>query len=128
MSIDTANSKEIMVGTHITEQHSLEYQESVQLELLNMAPYEPHTCDLPQNYQLDFLNNFMDLNILSKTDDVTNNVTNTPAVNVLNQKIQDYYNRQDQQYSACTYNGGREQVTLELVPNNILEKEENSFY
>ena len=82
---------------------------------------------MPHNYQLDSSNIFKDLNILSKTDYVTNNVTNTPATDDLSQENQEYYNRQDQQYIASKYNGGLEQVTLELVPNIILEEEEDIF-
>ena len=85
-SIDTTNSKQIMTGSHITEQHTFEFRGYVQPELLNMTPYEPQVCDLPRNYELDSLDNFKDLNILSKTDNDTDNVTNTPDTNVLNQK------------------------------------------
>ena len=93
-----------------------------------MTLYEPQAGDLPQNYKLDSLNNFKDLNILSKTDDVTNNVPNTPAIDILNQENQDYYNRPDQQYIGRKYDGGLELVTMELVPNIILEEEEDDFY
>ena len=62
-----------------------------------MTSYKPHTDNLPQNYKLDFLDNFKDWNILSKTNDVTNNVANTPTINILNQEYQDYYDQQDQQ-------------------------------
>ena len=71
-----------------------------------MTPYKPQACDLTQNYELDSLVNFKDLNILSKTNDVTNNVINTPATNVFNQENQDYRNRWDQQYISRTYDGG----------------------
>ena len=89
-----------------------------------MTPYEPQAYDSPQNYQLDSPNNFKDLEILSKTDDDTDNVTNTPDINVLNQENQEYYNQQDQQYIGRKYDGGLEQVTIELVPDIILEEEE----
>ena len=36
--------------------------------------------------------------------------------------------RQDQQYIARKYNGGLEQVTLELAPDIIVEEEEEDFY
>ena len=58
----------------------------------------------------------------------TNNVTHTTGINLLSQKNQDYYNRRDQQYIACKYDSGIEQITLELVPNIILEEEEDGFY
>jgi len=64
VSIDTANREEIMAGSHITEQHTLEYQGSVQPELLNMTSYKPLAYELPQNYQLDSPNNLKDLNML----------------------------------------------------------------
>ena len=86
MSIDTANNNKIMAESHITEQHTLEYQKPVPLELLSMTPNKPQAYDLPQNYQLDSPNKFKDLNILSKTDNVANNVTNTPASDVLSQE------------------------------------------
>ena len=60
VSIDTANSKEVMAGSHITEQHTFKFRGSVQPELLNMTSYKPHVDDSTQNYELDFLDNFMD--------------------------------------------------------------------
>ena len=41
---------------------------------------------------------------------------------------QGYYNRSDQQFIARKQDSGLERVTIELVPNLILEKEEDSFY
>ena len=46
VSIDIANSEEVMAGSHIIEQHTFKFRGSVQPELLNMTPYEAHTCDL----------------------------------------------------------------------------------
>ena len=97
VSIDTANNKEVMVGNHITEQHTFEFCRSVQPELLTMTSYKPHTDDLPLTYKLDFLDNLEDLNILLKANNVTNNVVNTSAIDHLNQEQQDYYNQWDQQ-------------------------------
>ena len=77
-------------------------------KLLNVTPNEPQTYDLSQNYQLDSPNEFKNLKNLSKTDNVTTSVTNTPATNVLSQENQRYYNRKDQQHIACTYDGGLE--------------------
>ena len=68
------------------------------------------------------------MNILSKTDNVTNNVTNISTTNILSQENQEYYNRWDQQYIARKYNGGLELVTLELVPVIILEEEEKDVF
>ena len=66
--------------------------------------------------------------ILSKTDNVTNNVTNTPANNVFNQENQDYYNQRGQLYIGRKYNGGLERFTIEWVPNIILKKEDDGLY
>ena len=76
VSIDTANSEEIMAGSHITEQHTHKYQGPVPPELLNVALNEPHTYDFPQNYQLDSQNKFKNFKILSKK----NNVTHTTGI------------------------------------------------
>ena len=65
----------------------------------------------------------MNLNILSKT----NNVTHTTGTDFLGQENQDYYNRRDQQYIACKYDGGLERVTLELVPDIIFWKKKKGF-
>ena len=92
VSIDTENSKEMMVGSNITEQHTHKCKKSVPPKLLNVVPNEPQTYDLAQNYHLDPLNKFKDLNILSKT----NNVTCTTGTNLLSQEYQEYYNRRDQ--------------------------------
>ena len=74
------------------------------------------------------MDNFKDWNILPKTNDVTNNVANTPAIDILNQEHQNYYNWRIQLYIGCKYNGSLEQIIIELVPDIILEKEENSFH
>ena len=119
-----------MAGSHITEQHTFKFLGSVQPELLNMTSYEPQADDSPQNYELDSLDNFKDWNILLKVNDVMNNGANKPAIDILNQEHQDqdYYNQRDQQYIGRKYNGGLEQITLELVPNTILEEEEDGFH
>ena len=49
VSIDTANSKEMMVGSHS--------------ELLKVALNKPQTYDSAQNYQLDSLKKFKDQTI-----------------------------------------------------------------
>ena len=65
------------------------------------------------------------MNNLSKS----NNITNTPFTNFLSHTNQDYYDQRDQHYITCKYNGSLEQVTLELVPDIILEEEEEyGFY
>ena len=86
VSIDIANSEEVMTGSCITEQRIFKFQGSVQPELLNMTPYKPHAYDLPQSYELDSLDNSKDLNILSKPKNVTNKVANTSATNILNKE------------------------------------------
>ena len=78
----------MMVGSHITELHTLKYEEHVPLELLNVVPNEPQTYDLTQDYQLDSSNKSKDLNILLKT----NNVKYTKGIDLLSQENQDYYN------------------------------------
>ena len=60
VSIDTANSEEVMTGSHITEQHTFSFRGSGQPELLNMSSYRQHGDAFPQNYELDFLDNFKD--------------------------------------------------------------------
>ena len=82
-----------MASSHIIEQHTFKFRGSVEPELLNMISYEPHTDDLPQNYELDFLENFKDWNILSKAYDIMNNVANTPNIDILHQEHQDYYDQ-----------------------------------
>ena len=49
VSIDTANSKEMMARSHITELHTHRCEEPVPPELLNMVPNKPQTYDLAQN-------------------------------------------------------------------------------
>ena len=53
VSIDTVNSKEMMMGSHIIEQHTHKYQVSIPPELSNVVPNKPQTYNLPKNYQLD---------------------------------------------------------------------------
>ena len=84
----------------------------------------------------------MDSNMLSEA----NNATHTNGIDLLSQDDQDYDNQHDQQFIArkhdggqkyCNqndlqfiaskHNGGLEQVTTELVPNIVLE-EEDDFY
>ena len=86
VSIDTANSKEMLAGSHIIQKHTHEYQGPIPPELLNVAPNKPQTYDLPKNYQLDSPNKFKDLNVLLKT----NNVTQATGTNFLSQENQDY--------------------------------------
>ena len=99
-----------------------EFEEFVSLELLNVVLNKPQVYGSAQNYQLDSSNKSKDSNILLKT----NNVTHTKGIDLLSQKNQDYYNQRDQQFIACKYNGGVEQVIIGLVPDSILE-EEDSF-
>ena len=73
-----------------------------------MTSYKPHEDDLSQNYDLDFLDNFNNRNILSKVNDATNNGANTTKINIANQEHQDYYNRRDPQYIGRKYNSGLE--------------------
>ena len=65
MFIATANSKEVMAGSHIMEQHTFKFHGSVQPELLNMTSYKPHVDDSFWDYNLVFLDNFNKWNILT---------------------------------------------------------------
>ena len=56
-----------------------------------MTSYKPREDDLSQNYDLDFLNNLNDWDILSKVNNVTNKELNTPAINIANEEHHDYY-------------------------------------
>ena len=77
----------------------------------------------------------------------TNNVTNTNGINLSSQKNQDYYNQHDlqlithkhvggwgyynqndQRFIASKQNGDPERVTNELVPNIILDEEEEESF
>ena len=117
-------TKNMMTESHIMEQRTYKYQEPAPPELLNVVTKKPQTYNLAQNYQLDSWNKFKDLNILSKT----NNVTHTNSTDLLSQENQDYYNYYDQQFIARKYDGSLEQVTIELVPQIVLEEEEDAFY
>ena len=50
VSIDTVNSKEIMAGSNITEQHTHAHQGPIPPEPLNVTPNKPQAYDLHQNY------------------------------------------------------------------------------
>ena len=56
--------------------------------------------------------------------DTVNKVENIVGVHVASQEHQNYYDQQDQQYIACIYNGGLEQVKLKLAPDITLEDKE----
>ena len=114
----------MITENHIAELHTHKCEEPVPLELLNVVLNDPQAYGLPKNYQWDSPNKFKYLNISLKT----NNVVHTPGINFLSHENQVFYNRRDQQYIACKYDGGLEQVTLELVPTIILDEEEDDFY
>ena len=112
-----------MMRSHITE-HTHKYQAPIPPELSNVASNKPQTYNSLQNYQLDSLNKFKDSNILLKT----NNVTCTTDTDLLSQENQNYYNQRDQQCITRKHNGGLQRVTIELVPNIILEVEEGDGF
>ena len=135
VSIDTTNSKEMMVGSHITELHTHEYDEPVPPELLNKVLNLSEVCNAVQKCQLNPLDKSKDWNMLSKTK----YVTHTNGINLLSQENQDYYKWHDQQLITCKHDDGRkyydqsdpqfivhkhnngiEQVNIESVPNIIL--------
>ena len=70
VSIDTMNSKEMMVGRHITKLHTNKHEEPVPPELLNKVLNVPEVCDAVQKCQLDPLDKSKDLNMLSKTNNI----------------------------------------------------------
>ena len=56
------------------------------------------------------------IEVLTKVNNVTNNVANTTATNNFNKEDQEYHSQRDQQYIGCKYDGGLEQVIIiELV-------------
>ena len=76
-----------------------------------------------------------------------NNVTHAKDIDLLSQENKDHYNQHDQQPTTCKHDGGQgyynqsdqeyiaseqdnglERVTIKLVPNIILEEEEDGFY
>ena len=50
VSIYTTNSKEMMTGSHITEEHTHKYQVPVTPELSNKAANKPQTYNFLHNY------------------------------------------------------------------------------
>ena len=70
VSIDTANSKEMMAGSHTTKLHTQEHDETVPPELLNQVTNIPEVIDVVQKCQLDPLDKSNDSNMLSKTNNV----------------------------------------------------------
>ena len=71
VSIDTANSEEMMAGSHITELHTHKHNEPVSPKLLNQVTNVPEVYDMVQKCQLDPSDKSKDLNMLSKTNNVT---------------------------------------------------------
>ena len=149
MSIYTTNNKEMMTGSHITQQLTCKYQGPNRPELLGAVSKEPKTHDLSHNFQFDSSNKSKYLNILSNmisTNEITNNAMNTTDNEVLNQENQYYNNQHDQQLMTRKHdsdqghhnqsnpqfigkhNGGLEQVNTELVPNTVLEEKEEKFH
>ena len=90
VSIDTTNIQKMMTGSHITKQHTCEYQGPYRPDLIDVASKQPKSHDLSHKYQLDSSNKSKYLNILSNflsTNKITNNITNTTDNEVLDQKI-----------------------------------------
>ena len=128
MSIDTANSAEIMTCSHIMEEYAFNFCRSDPHELLNMAAHVPHKDDLLWYFEPDFLDSYQDWNKSLNVVDTINSGENITGAHSANQEHQNYYNGQIQQYVACKYNSGLEQVTSKLVPNIIIEEEEDWIY
>ena len=77
-----------------------------------MTTYKPHKDNLSRNYDLDFLDNFHNWNESPIVTDTANSGADTAEATIANQEHKKYYDWRDQQYIACKYNGGLEQVTL----------------
>ena len=92
-----------MVRSYITELHTRKHKKQVPPELLNKVLNVPEVCDAVQKCQLDSLDKSKDLNMLSKT----NNVTNANDINLFCQENQDYDNQHDQQLMICKNDGGQ---------------------
>ena len=103
VSIDTANSEEMMAGSHITEFHTHKQENPVTTELLNKVSNVPEVCDAVQKCQLDPSNKSKNLKILSKT----NNETHTNDIYLLSQENYDYNNQHDQQLMTRKHDGGQ---------------------
>ena len=88
MSVDTANSKEVVVGSHIIEEYTFKFCGSDQHELLNVTTYKPLLDNLSRNYDLDFLNNFHGWNKSPNVNDTTNSGANTAEASIANQEHQ----------------------------------------
>ena len=121
VSVDIANSKEVMAGSHITEEHIFIFRRSDQHELLNVTAHEPRKDDSFRDYDLYFLNNYHNWNKPPNVTDTKNSGMNIVGANFVNKEHQNYYNRQKQQYITPKYNSGLEQATFELAPNIILQ-------
>ena len=129
MSINTANSAEIMTGSQIREEQTFTFRRSDPYELLNVAAHVPHKDDLSWYDRPYFLDNYHNQNKLLKAIDTSNSTENMAGVHVTNREHQNYYDRRDQRFIACKNNGGLEQVTQELAPGNIVVvEEEDEFY
>ena len=102
VSIDTTNSEETMMGSHITESHTHDYKELVLPELLSKVPNVSQLCESTQKCQVDPLDKSKDSSMLSKT----NNTTHAKGINHLSQENQDHYNQHDQQFIACKHDDG----------------------
>ena len=91
VSIDTTNSAEIMVGSHIMEDHMFIFRRSDQHELLNMAARVPCKDDLSQYYEIDFLDNYHDWNKSPDVIDTVNSGANIAGAYFVNQEHQNCY-------------------------------------
>ena len=71
VSIDTTNSREMMVESHITELYTHKHKDPVPSKLFNKVPNMLEVCDAVQKCQLDPSDKSKDSNMLSKTNNVT---------------------------------------------------------
>ena len=91
VSIDTANSAEIMTCSHIREEQIFIFHRSDPHELLHVEAHMPHEDDLLWCDELNFLDNYHGWNKSSNAIDTVNSAENIAGVHVANQEHQNYF-------------------------------------
>ena len=74
-----------MAGSHITEQHTFDFCRSGQHELLNATAYGPRKGDSFLDYDLDFVDNYHDLNKSPTVTDTVDILENIAEITIVNQ-------------------------------------------
>ena len=103
VSSDTTNSKEMIAGSYNIELNTHKHKKTAPTELFNKVSNVPEVCDAVQIYQLDPLDKSKNLNMLSKTG----NVTHTNGIKLSSQENQDYGNWHDEQLITRKHDGGQ---------------------